>query len=98
MRTRPAARHALRVLPVQVQREHARRAAERAGAGARAARPVARLAQLRGRVVVLRARALGAQAVLEHEVRRARRALQRAFTCKRIRLVYNQLYNVNDVG
>lgn len=83
VRTRAAARHALRVLPVQVQREHACRAAERTGPGARAARPVAGLAKLRGRVVVLRARALGAQAVLEHEVRRTRRALQRAFTCNR---------------
>lgn len=77
-----AARHALRVLPVQVQRERARGTAGRARAGARAARRVARLAELRGRVVVLGPGALRAQAVLEHEVRRARRALQRAFACR----------------
>lgn len=82
VRMRSAARYALRVLSVQVQWEHARRTAERAGPGARTTGCMARLAQLRGWVVVLRARALGAQAVLEHEMRRARRALQRAFTCK----------------
>lgn len=53
VRTLTAARHALSVLPVEVQREHARRTAKRARSGARTARRVARLAQLRGRVVVL---------------------------------------------
>lgn len=66
----PATRHALRVLPVEVQREHARRTAERTGSTAGPARRVTRFTQLGGRIVVLGARALGAQAVLEHEVRR----------------------------
>lgn len=81
---RPAARHALRILPVQMQRKHARGTAELARASARATRRVARLTQLRGRIIVLRARALGAQPVLEHKVRRARSTLQRAFACNTI--------------
>jgi len=82
VRTRSATRHALRILPVQVKRKRARRTAERARAGAGPTRRMARLAELRRRIVVLRPGALGAQAVLEHEVRRARRALQRTFTCE----------------
>lgn len=85
MRTRSTTRNALSVLPVEVQREHAGRTAKRAGSAASSARRVTRLAQLCGWVIVLRTRALWAQAVLEHEVRRAGRTLQRAFACKRWR-------------
>lgn len=70
VRSGPAARHALRVLPVEVQRKHASRTAERTWPTACSARRMTRFTQLGGRIVVLGARALGAQAVLEHEVRR----------------------------
>lgn len=68
MRVDWATSHALVVQPVQVQRIRARHAGILAGAAAGATALVARLAGLRGRLVVLRAEALDAQSVLEHEV------------------------------
>ena len=64
-----AAGHALVVQPVQVQRVGAGHAGVLAGATAGAAALVARLAGLRGRLVVLGAQTLDAQTVLEHKVR-----------------------------
>lgn len=70
-----AARHALVVQLVQVQRRRARGATELTGAGASSAVGVAALAELSQGIVVLGAQALHAQAAFQHRVRRAGGAL-----------------------
>lgn len=75
------ARHALVVEAVEVQRIGARDARVLAGAGARAARLVARVAAQRRPVVELAAQALHAQAALQHEVRRTGGAGERTGGC-----------------
>lgn len=68
MRVGWTARHTLVVQSVQMQRIRACHAGILARATARPTALVARLARLLGRLVVLRAEALNAQAVLEHKV------------------------------
>lgn len=80
---RRAARHALVVALVQLQRRGARRARVGPGAGAGGAGGVAGRAPPQRRVVVLAAHALGAPPVLEHVARAARRAAGRALACNK---------------